>query len=55
MNRSVSHAGGGSEGSEGCREDGDDQLDDSLPGVFTYVHDEKYNLDLGMEGELKGS
>ena len=34
----MPHAAGGAQSSEGCGEDGDNQLDDSLPGGFIYFH-----------------
>ena len=35
-NRAVAHARGGSEGSQGCREDADDDLNDGLPSFFLH-------------------
>ena len=35
-NRAVTHARGGSEGSQGCREDADDDLNDGLPSFFLH-------------------
>ena len=32
----VAHARGGSEGSQGCREDADDDLQDGLPSFFLH-------------------
>ena len=34
--RAVAHARGGSEGSQGCREDADDDLQDGLPSFFLH-------------------
>ena len=33
---SVTHARGGAEGSQGCREDADDDLNDGLPSFFLH-------------------
>ena len=35
-NRAVAHARGGAEGSQGCREDADDDLNDGLPSFFLH-------------------
>ena len=35
-NRAVAHARGGAEGSQGCREDADDDLNDGLPSFLLH-------------------
>ena len=41
-NRSMSHARGGTQCGEGCGEDGDNQLNDSLPGFFVLGHNRTF-------------
>ena len=38
----MPHAAGGAQSSEGCGEDGDNQLDDSLPGFFILRHNRTF-------------
>ena len=50
----VAHARGSSEGSQGCREDADDDLNDGLPSFFLHSAFMVFLGFITMEGALLG-